>query len=223
MVGPRAPCEDEGMEEAMSPEEREVRRRFESNELYKDFGVGLEDLEAARMLAKDRAFDFNSVRPSDLEGRQRALADLFGSVGNGVFIEQPVHVAYGKHTFIGDDVYVNFGLKVVDDSEVHIGNRVMFGPNVTIVTAGHPVHPELRGTGYQYSARVTIEDDVWLGSGATILSGVTVGRGSVVAAGAVVTANVPPMTVVGGVPAKTIRSITEADNDWRYRPPGDIT
>ena len=87
-------------------------------------------------------------------------------------------------------------------------------------STGHPVHPELRRDGSQFSAPVRIGDDVWIGAGAVLLPGVTVGRGSVVGAGSVVTADVPPMTVVAGTPARVLRAITDADREWSYRPPG---
>lgn len=137
-------------------------------------------------------------------------------------VEPPLHVAYGKNLHLGDDVYVNFGLTVVDDGEVHVGDRVMFAPHVTITATGHPVHPDLRRDGSQFSAPVRIEDDVWIGAGAILLAGVVVGRGSVVGAGSVVASNVPPDVVVAGVPARIIRRITDADRQFRYRPPRDL-
>ena len=93
------------------------------------------------------------------------------------------------------------------------------GPHVTITATGDPVHPDLRRDGSQFSAPVAIEDDVWIGGQVTILPGVTIGRGSVIAAGAVVTANVPPVVVAGGVPARVLRPITDADRDWSWRDP----
>jgi galactoside O-acetyltransferase len=199
--------------------EQEVRRRMAAQELYVDEGPGLEALTESRVRGKELAREFNDLAPRDVANRRRVLEELFGSVGEGVWIEPPLFVAYGVHTHLGSSVYVNTGLTIVDDSEVRIGDRVMFGPHVTISTAGHPVHPDLRTDGRQFSAPVVVEADVWVGAHATILPGVTVGRGSVVAAGAVVTAHVPPMVVVGGVPARILRPITDADLTWRYQPP----
>ncbi|MFC8879092.1 sugar O-acetyltransferase [Streptomyces ardesiacus] len=144
---------------------------------------------------------------------------MLAALGTRVWIEPPLHVAYGSRTHLGDDVYANFGLTLVDDVEVFVGNRVMFAPHVTVSTTGHPVHPDLRRDGTQFSAPVRIEDDVWIGAGALIMPGVTVGRGSVVGAGSVVTAHVPPMTVVAGTPARVLREITDADRAWSHRPP----
>ncbi len=200
--------------------EREVRRRMAAHELYTDAAPGLERLEEERLRGKELAAEYNATGPRDQETRHALLGRLLGSVGRGVWIEPPLHVAYGTNTHLGDDVYVNFGLTLVDDVEVFVGDRVMFAPHVTITSTGHPVHPELRRDGSQFSAPVRIGDDVWIGAGAVLLPGVTVGRGSVVGAGSVVTADVPPMTVVAGTPARVLRAITDADREWSYRPPG---
>ncbi|WP_437097236.1 sugar O-acetyltransferase [Streptomyces sp. enrichment culture] len=189
------------------------------HELYTDSAPGLERLEEERFRGKELAAEYNGTGPRDQEARRTLLAELLGSVGRGVWVEPPLHVAYGSRVHLGDDVYANFGLTLVDDVEVFVGDRVMFAPHVTISTTGHPVHPELRRDGSQFSAPVRIEDDAWVGAGAVILPGVTVGRGSVVGAGSVVTACVPPMTVVAGAPARVLRPITDADREWTYRPP----
>ncbi|MEV8128048.1 DapH/DapD/GlmU-related protein [Streptomyces sp. NPDC085944] len=131
-------------------------------------------------------------------------------------------MAYGNRAHLGDDVYAGFGLTLVDDVEVFVGNRVMFAPHVTISTTGRPVHPDPHGDGTQFSAPVRIEDDVWIGAGALIMPGVTVGRGSVVGAGSVATAHVPPMTVAAATPARMLREIVDADREWSHRPPRSL-
>ncbi|WP_129337675.1 sugar O-acetyltransferase [Cellulomonas endophytica] len=203
----------------MDEREPEVRRRIAAQELYTDSGAGLEGLEESRVRGKELAREFNGLEPRDVARRDAVLRELFGAVGTGTWVEPPLHVAYGVHTTLGEGVYVNFGLTLVDDGPVHIGDRVMLAPHVTITSTGHPVHPALRPHGEQFSAPVTLEADVWVGANVTILPGVTIGEGSVVAAGSVVTADVPPMCVVGGVPARILRRITDADLDWTYRPP----
>ncbi|WP_203666685.1 sugar O-acetyltransferase [Cellulomonas pakistanensis] len=206
----------------MDDREREVRRRMAEHELYTDYGPGLAALEEERVRGKELVHELNASHPRDAEGREKILRELLGSVGERVWVEPPLRVMYGNRVHLGDDVYVNVGLTLVDDVEVHVGSRVMLAPNVTVITTGHPVHPELRRDGSQFSAPVRIEDDVWVGAGATILPGVTIGAGSVVGAGAVVTGNVPPGVVVAGVPARVIREITDADREFRYRPPRDL-
>lgn len=206
----------------MDDREREVLRRMAAHELYTDYGPGLEALEEQRVRGKELVHELNASHPRDTAGREKILRELLGSVGERVWVEPPLRVMYGNRVHLGDDVYVNVGLTLVDDVEVHVGSRVMFAPNVTVITTGHPVHPELRRDGSQFSAPVRIEDDVWVGAGATILPGVTIGAGSVVGAGAVVTGNVPPGVVVAGVPARVLREITDADREFRYRPPRDL-
>ena len=187
--------------------EREVRRRMAAHELYTDSAPGLERLEEERLRGKELAAAYNGTGPRDEEARSALLGELLGSVGRGVWIEPPLYVAYGRHVHLGDDVYVNFGLTLVDDVEVFVGDRVMFAPHVTISTTGHPVHPELRRDGSQFSAPVRIEDDVWIGARAVILPGVTVGRGSVVGAGSVVTRDIPEDVFAAGNPCRVIKQI----------------
>jgi galactoside O-acetyltransferase len=206
----------------MNERDDEVRRRMAAHELYTDGGDGLEDLAERRVRGKELVHDYNATRPRETERRRELLDEMLGSVGTGVWVEPPLHVAYGDNVVLGDDVYVNFGLTLVDDVAVVVGDRVMIAPNVTISTTGHPVHPEVRRDGSQFSAPVHLGDDVWVGAGAVILPGVTVGAGSVVAAGAVVTAHVPPMVVVGGVPARVLREVTDADRDHRWREPRSL-
>ncbi|MFE0419002.1 sugar O-acetyltransferase [Streptomyces tendae] len=201
------------------PREREVRRRMAARELYADGAPGLAGLAEERLRGKELADAYNRTGARDEEGRRALLKDLLASLGTGLWIEPPLHVAYGNRVHLGDDVYANFGLTLVDDVEVcPVLLTVTCGANITR-SPTNPVHPELRRDGTQFSAPVRIEDDVWIGAGALLMPGVTVGRGSVVGAGSVVTAHVPPMTVVAGTPARVLREITDADREWSYRPP----
>src|SRR5215207_3034444 len=136
-----------------------VRARMNTGELYVDEGEGLEALEAERTHGKELLHDFNHTRPGQTDERRRLLRELLGAVGRSTWIESPFLAAYGSHIYIGDDFYANFNLVIVDDADVHIGDRVMFGPNVTITTAGHPIEPSLRADGSQYSVPVHVEDD----------------------------------------------------------------
>lgn len=206
----------------MDPRERETRRRMDAHELYVDCGPGLDELGKQQVAARELSFDYGQTRPSETEKRQQILRELLAGVGVDLWVEPPFHVSYGKTVTFGDNVFANSNLTLVDDVEITIGDRVMFAPNVTVTTTGHPIHPSLRGDRTQFSAPVVIEDDVWIGTGAIVLPGVTIGHGSVVAAGSVVTANVPPDVVVAGTPAQIMRAITDADLDWNYRAPGSL-
>lgn len=194
-----------------------MHRTLNDGDLYVDYGPGLDWLEEERLAGKERIHDYNATRPRETAERTRMLGEIFASIGEGTWIEPPLHASYGTHVHIGDGFFGNFNLTLVDDAEIHIGDRVMIAPNVTITTAGHPIHPELRVGGGQFSLPVRIEDDVWIGAGVTILPGITIGAGSIVGAGSVVTRDVPPMVVAVGTPCRVVRAITDADRT--YVPP----
>ncbi len=161
---------------------------------------------------------YNSIDCTDIKGKYDILKELLGSVDEVTVIEPPFRCDDGKKIFLGKNFYANYNLVILDADTVTIGNNVVVGPNVTIITADHPIHPESRTNGHGFpviSAPITIEDDVWIGACSTILKGVTIGHGSIIGANSLVTKDVPPMTIVGGSPAKVIREITDEDRyDW---------
>jgi len=141
----------------------------------------------------------------------RLEKELFGHTGENIYVHPPLHIDYGRHINIGENFYANMDCIFLDVNYINIGNNVMFGPRVSLYTAGHPIDPTIRNDQLEFGQAINIEDNVWIGGSATILPGVTVGKNSIVAAGAIVTKNVPPNTVVGGNPAKIIKHITKAD------------
>lgn len=185
-----------------------VREKMEIGELYTDHGEGLPE---ERLAGKELIYDYNLTRPAEQTRRQAILQQLLGSMGENCWVEPPLRVAYGNHLHIGKNFYANFNFVVVDDATVTIGDNVMVAPNVTISTAGHPISPEIRITGQQFSRPVTIEDNVWLGTGVIINPGVVIGRNSVIGAGSVVTKSIPPNVVAAGVPCRVLREITQED------------
>lgn len=191
-----------------------IREKMKNGMLYTDLGEGLTE-ERAR--CKELVYDYNLTRPSEEAKRTALLKELLGDMGEGVWLEPPIHFAYGNRTHVGNDVYANFNLVVVDDIDVTIGNNVMFAPNVTISATGHPVHAELRIHGEQFSFPVHIKDYVWIGSNVVILPGITIGEGSVIGAGSVVTRDVPAGVVAAGNPCRVLRSITERDREYYYK------
>lgn len=188
--------------------------KMKSGKLYTDME---EHLAAERDRGKELVYDYNQTRPSETKKRREILGKLLGSVGDEVWLEPPIHFAYGSRTHIGNYFYANFNLTVVDDVEVFIGNHVMIAPNVTITATGHPVHPDLRKHGEQFSFPVRIEDDVWIGSNVVILPGITIGKGSVIGAGSVVTKDVPKHVVAVGNPCRVLRAITARDREYYYK------
>ena len=188
------------------------RERIASGRLFTDMSEGL---PAERLRGKERMYEFNHTRPSEIEKRQALMKEMFGSIGDDCWIEPPISFAYGSNVFFGDMVYVNFNLCLVDDYKIFIGNQVMFGPNVTIAVTGHPIDPQSRR--YMYAFPVTIGDNVWIGAGAIICPGVTIGENSVIGAGSVVTRDIPPNVIAAGNPCKVLREINEQDKIYYYK------
>lgn len=182
--------------------------------LYTDMGEGLEQ---ERRRCKELLYDFNLTRPSEESLRASLLGELLGGMGRDIWIEPPFHMAYGTNVHIGDYFYANFNLVIVDDIDVYIGNNVMIAPNVTITPTGHPVDPELRRPGNQFSIPVRIGNDVWIGSNAVILPGVTIGDNSVIGAGSVVTHDIPTNVVAVGNPCRVLREISARDKEYYYK------
>ena len=106
---------------------------------------------------------------------------------------------------------------MLDVARIRIGNNVMFGPNVSIYTAGHPLHPDSRNSGYEYGIPVTIGNNVWIGGCCVILPGVTIGDNAVIGAGSVVTKDIPANVCAAGNPCRVIREIMEADGPYSYK------
>ena len=164
--------------------------------------------------ARGLCFEFNHIHPSQAEKRNAMLPEIFGEVGEDVWVEPPLTCAFGKTVKIGRGTYINSKLTLVDDYKITIGSGVLIGPNVMISSTGHPVHYKLREHGEMYSFEVVIEDNVWIGGNVSICPGVVIGANSVIGAGSVVIRDVPPNTVAAGNPCKVIREIT--DRDLKY-------
>ncbi|RKP48956.1 galactoside O-acetyltransferase [Cohnella endophytica] len=198
-----------------------IQERMKSCQLFTDHDSNYPEEAAALARARQRGkalcYEINRLHPDDLDGRKSLMKQLFGSMGENVWMEPPIRMSYGSNTTVGNNVYINFNLTVVDDYKVTIGNDVMFGPNVTIAVTSHPVHPEMRKEGGMFALPVVIEDGVWIGSGAIILPGVTIGKGSVIGAGSVVTKDIPAHVIAVGNPCKVLREITDQDKIFYYK------
>lgn len=157
----------------------------------------------------DLVYEYNRLKPSELEKRHKLLTEIFGSVGKQCIVEQPLRASWGENTYLGDRVYINFNLTLIDDEIIRIGNDVKVGPNVTIVTAEHPIDAKERKTGMQMNYPVTIKDGVWLGAGVTVLPGVTIGENTTIGAGSVVTKDIPANVVAYGVPCRVQKKLDE--------------
>ncbi|MCI5796358.1 MAG: sugar O-acetyltransferase [Ruminococcus sp.] len=179
---------------------------------------GDEEIMKSQLKCLDRLYDFNMTRPTELKKREEMLREMFAEIGDGCYIEPPFHANFGgKHVHFGNHIYANFGLTLVDDTHIYVGDNTMFGPNVTVATAGHPIDPVLRSKEYQYNMAVHIGKNCWIGAGALILPGVTIGDNTVIGAGSVVTKDIPSSVVAVGNPCRVIREVGERDKEYYFK------
>lgn len=172
------------------------------------------ELVALRTRARHLTRHLNASPPGDLGARSAVLRELFGNCGEDLLIEPPFYCDYGSNIYIGANVFFNFNCVVLDCAEVRIGDNVLFGPNVQVYTASHPLDASERRRGLEFALPVQIADDVWVGGGAVILPGVTIGARAVIGAGSVVTKDVPSDSFAAGNPCRVIRELKE-ESDGR--------
>lgn len=156
---------------------------------------------------------FNALDPDSAAGAEGGalLRQLFGQLGEGFTINQPLRCDYGCNICVGRNFFANFGLTILDEAAVTIGDDVFLGPDVSIYTACHPLDPAQRRGRVEWALPVTIGDDVWIGGGVTLCPGVSIGPGSTIGAGSVVTRSVPAHVVAAGNPCRVIRYLDVTD------------
>lgn len=193
----------------------DIREKMHSGNLYLSMD---EDLFNEQLTFLDKLYDFNMTRPTELEKRTEMLKNMFAEIGEECYIEPPLHSNWaGKHVHFGKGVYANFNLTLVDDTHIYVGDYTMFGPNVVLATAGHPILPELRPLAYQYNMPIHIGKNCWLGAGVIVLPGVTIGDNTVIGAGSVVTKDIPANVVAVGNPCKVLREINDHDREFYFK------
>ena len=187
-------------------------REYKKMHSGKIYNCGDEELLDMQTKCLDKLYDFNETRPTEYEKRKNMLKEMLSEIGEGCYIEPPFRSNWGgKHVHFGNNVYANFNLTLVDDTHIYVGDYTMFGPNVTVATAAHPIDPDFRMPVTQYNKAVYIGKNCWIGAGAIILSGVTIGDNTVIGAGSVVTKDIPANVVAVGNPCKVLREINESD------------
>lgn len=164
-----------------------------------------------------KLWEFNQLGPADGNKKRQYMKEVFAECGDKCYIELPFHASWGgHHVHFGSGIYANFNLTIVDDGNVYVGDRVLFGPNVVIATSNHPLNAKLRRQEMQYVRDVHIGENVWIGAGAIILPGVTIGKNTVIGAGSIVTRDIPEQVLAVGNPCRVIRKIDEHDDEF-YR------
>lgn len=184
------------------------KEKMISGKLYKAFD---KELLNERQYAKEQIFNFNSFRPNEVAKRNEVIKMLFGKTKNTFFIEPPFRCDYGYNIEIGENFYSNYNLIILDCAKVIIGDNVLIGPNVSIYTAGHPVHYEIRNQEYEYALPIHIGNNVWIGGNVIINPGITIGDNSVIGSGSVISKDIPGNVIAAGNPCKVLREIMEDD------------
>jgi maltose O-acetyltransferase len=182
-----------------------MKERMLSGQLYL---ASDPELVAIRHRARRLTRLFNTSTEDEASHRESILRDLLGAMGHGCFIEPMFQCDYGEFIRLGDGVFMNFGCVILDIAPVTIGDRTMLAPGVHIYTATHPTDTAQRAALWEYGLPITIGRDVWIGGHATICPGVTIGDGAIIGAGSVVTKDVAAGAIVGGNPARPLRSST---------------
>lgn len=185
----------------------------------RDKGLGyIVDDEILEQLAQARSLTqkLNALDRANFRGIEEIITQLFGS-SNKPFVNPPFYCDYGFNIHVGKNFYCNFNCTFLDVAPITIGDNVWIGSNVSLYTAGHPIHPETRNTQIEYGRPITIGDNVWIGGNVVINPAVSIGSNTVIGSGSVVTKDIPDWVVAAGNPCRVIRKITEDDRDILYK------
>lgn len=192
-----------------------VKEKMHSGKLYLPSD---EEIVKEQTMCLEKLYDYNATRPLEQEKRSSLLKEMFAEIGEGCYIEPPLHSNFGgRHVHFGKNVYANFNLTLVDDTHIYVGDNTMIGPNVTIASAGHPILPELREKGYQFNMPVHIGKNCWIGAGVVIVPGINIGDNTVIGAGSIVTKDIPANSVAVGNPCRVIREINDRDREYYFK------
>ena len=177
-----------------------------------------EKIMSEQLQYQDKLWKFNQLKPSQYSERIKYMKEMFAECGDNCYIELPFRANWGgHHVHFGSGIYANSNLTIVDDGHVYVGDKVMFGPNVTIATANHPIEPTLRAKGLQYNKDVYVGENTWIGAGVIIVPGVRIGKNTVIGGGSVVTKDIPDNVVAVGNPCRVLREVGEHDKKYFYK------
>lgn len=158
----------------------------------------------------------NNMDRADFDGIAKVIQELL-QTEETPFINPPFYCDYGNHIHVGKNFFANYNCTLLDVGKITFGDNCLLAPNVSIYTAGHPIHPDSRNSLYEYGIDVTIGDNVWLGGNVIVCPGVTIGSNCVIGAGSVVTRDIPDWSLAAGNPCRVIRKITEEDRRYYFR------
>lgn len=175
-----------------------------------------EELARERINCKELCFQYNNLRPSQVEEQDELIRKIFGKTGEHVTVTAPMWCDYGYNVEVGENFYANHNLVILDCAKVKFGDNVFVAPDCGFYTAGHPIDFPRRNQGLEYAYPITVGDNVWIGGGVKVMPGVTIGSNVVIGSGSVVVKDIPDNVVAAGNPCRVIRPITEEDLERDY-------
>lgn len=175
-----------------------------AGELYNPLDIQLSE---ERIRARSLLQALNNTKEDQVKERNKILQDLIPDAGMDLWLQPPFFCDYGTNIKVGDKVFFNFNCTILDVMQVNIGSRTLFGPNVQIYTATHPMGHTDRASGLEFAKAITIGEDVWIGGGVIICPGVKIGDRCVIGAGSVVTKDMPPDVFAAGNPCRVIKKL----------------
>ncbi len=182
-----------------------IKRRDMGLAYVSDESVLNEQIKCRKILQR-----FNFADRSNFDELSKIAKELLG-VSNGAWINPPFYCDYGSHIEVGKNFFANYNCTIIDVAKVKIGDNCMLAPNVSIYTAGHPIHPDTRNAGFEYGKEVSIGNNVWIGGNSIVCPGVHIGNNVVIGAGSVVTKDIPDNVIAAGNPCRVIRKINDDD------------
>ncbi|MFD1466013.1 sugar O-acetyltransferase [Lapidilactobacillus mulanensis] len=174
------------------------------------------DPELAELRRRAQGFtrQYNATAEFETDKRKQLLSEYMDIPTNDAYIETPLHLDYGCNVHIGKNFYANYECIFLDTADITIGDNVMFGPRISLYTAGHPIPADIRNSGIEYGYPITIGNNVWMGGNVVVTPGVSIGDNCVIGAGAVVTKDIPANCIAVGNPCRVLREISEQDRQY---------